>query len=410
MRKHLHALVCLAGVFGFWAVFWLNSDHLMLWQIRPHGAATLNLLRGLPYALLALSAFWAARIANTPVYLLSLILIPAQYYFSGGTAFFGSAAGEQMRFVLFMLLPILVTLASFVSHRTLAATLKNGWIVLALGLVLPPVISAAFGRSILSWVGAHRWGAAGMLGAPSSPTIYYLGLLAFNLILPFEGREGQMKKFLAALIPCFYFSGVFRPIFRSGPLYPPGLEEMAFLIFTSIASVITLYANFFLSWSKAYVDDLTQVLGRRALNEKLAQMGGAYSIAMVDVDHFKKFNDTYGHAAGDIVLREVAAMLAEFSGGDVYRYGGEEFSVLFQDTEADTAAGRMDDVRKIISETKIPLNGASKGKREKSVTVQFSAGVSETGKKYATPEEVLQAADRALYKAKENGRNRVERG
>lgn len=410
MKKSLSAIVCLGFVISLPLVLRLNSESLVQWQSGPSGRATMELLKGLPYVLLALSALWAARIANTPVYVLSLAMIPAHYYFSGGSGLFGAiTGGEQMRFVLFMLLPVLVTVASFVSHRTLSATWTSGLVVLTLGFLVPPLLSATFGRSVLSWVGAHRWGAAGVLGAPSSPTIYYLSVLALNLILPFDGREGQMKKILAALIPCFYFSGVFRPIFQSGPLHPPGLEELTFAAFTSAAAGIALYANFYLSWSKAYIDDLTQVLGRRALNEEIGGLKGTYAIAMVDIDHFKTFNDTYGHAAGDVVLRQVAAVLSESSGGQVYRYGGEEFSILFPAAGADVAHERMEQTRKILEETFIPLNGASAKKRDKQVNVRISAGISESGKKYDTPEDVLRAADGALYKAKEGGRNRVDR-
>lgn len=410
MKKSISILLGFGMVFGLFFVLRLNAESLIQWQSTVHGRAALDLMKWVPYLCLVLSALWAARIANTPVYVLSLLMVPAQYYFSGGPGWIGPfAAGDQMRFVLFMILPVIVTCACLISHRTLAPTWKTGLTVLLLGFVVPPILSASFGRQILSWVGAYRWSVAGWLGAPSSPTVYYLAVLVLNLVLPFGGREGRMKKLLSALIPCFYFSGVFRPIFQSGPLHPPGLEEVSFTAFTSAAAALALYANFYLSWSKAYVDDLTQVLGRRALNETMSRLEGTYSIAMVDVDHFKKFNDTHGHAAGDVVLREVAAILSEHSGGEVYRYGGEEFSILFPNTDADTAAARMDQVRKILADTKISLNGAAKSKRDKQVSVQFSAGVSESGKRKATPEQVIKSADEALYKAKENGRNRVER-
>jgi len=69
---------------------------------------------------------------------------------------------------------------------------------------------------------------------------------------------------------------------------------------------------------------------RRALIERLPSLGRRYTVAMVDVDHFKNFNDTYGHDAGDQVLRMVASRLGEVSGGGTaFRYGGEEFTILF---------------------------------------------------------------------------------
>lgn len=404
----------MAVVLGFMLVLaapvWLRhfGGDAAAWTVSFTGRATMDILRGMPYAALGLSALWAARIANAPVFVLSLILIPSQYYFSGGTA--AVAGGDQMRFVLFLILPLLVTGSQFVSHRNVACTFKVGLLVLLIGFLIPPLISVSAGRWLSTWAGSHRWTGASFLGAPSLPTVFYLILCGINLLLPFQGREGEMKKLMAALIPCFYFSGVFQPIFQSGPLYPPPVQPVAFVVCTALASLILLYCNFFLSWSKAYVDDLTQVLGRRALNEALARLSGNYAIAMVDIDHFKKFNDTYGHAAGDEVLREVAALLSASSAGQVYRYGGEEFSVLYSNTAADLAAERMEETRRALAETKIPLNGSAPKKREKKVTVHISVGVSEQTRKNDTPEKVLRAADAALYRAKEGGRNRVEKG
>ena len=80
----------------------------------------------------------------------------------------------------------------------------------------------------------------------------------------------------------------------------------------------------------AFRDELTGIPSRRALNERLAALGNRYTIAMLDVDHFKNFNDTYGHDLGDQVLKMVAAHIAGVGGGGkAFRYGGEEFTVLF---------------------------------------------------------------------------------
>lgn len=407
MKKSASALVCFMIVLTMPLVLRGFADRLILWQATTDGQGVLAALKIFPYVALALSAGWAARIANTPVYVLAVGLIPAQYYFAHGAAIFGPT--EQMRFVLFMILPVFVLFALFVSHRSLACNLRSGSIALAAGFLIPPLVSVTAGPWILDWVGTHRWSGAAFLGAPASPTIFYLAMLLLCMVLPFGGREGHMKRILCALVPCFYFSGVFNPIFSSGPLIPMGLEKLAFAFFTSIAAAVTLHANFFLSWTKAYVDDLTQVLGRRALNEALEHLDGKYSIAMIDIDHFKQFNDTYGHAAGDVVLREVARMLSESAGAQVYRYGGEEFSILFSDMDLETATTCMEETRLLVESEHIPLNGAAKGKRGKKVSVTISIGVSERGKKHSDAQEVLRAADRALYKAKEAGRNRVER-
>src|SRR5437899_9073482 len=100
----------------------------------------------------------------------------------------------------------------------------------------------------------------------------------------------------------------------------PGQE-----IWLATAGLILVSAVIEASYMMAYRDGLTELPGRRALNEALPRLSGQFTVAMVDVDHFKRFNDTYGHDAGDHVLRLVAARLAQApGGGTAYRYGGED--------------------------------------------------------------------------------------
>ena len=87
----------------------------------------------------------------------------------------------------------------------------------------------------------------------------------------------------------------------------------------------------------AYHDELTSLPARRAFNDALLRLEAPYTVAVVDIDHFKKFNDTYGHETGDQVLRLVAAKLAGVTGGGrAYRVGGEEFSILFPGNQPKT--------------------------------------------------------------------------
>ncbi len=190
----------------------------------------------------------------------------------------------------------------------------------------------------------------------------------------------------------------------------------------------------------AYHDELTSLPARRAFNEALLRLEGLYSIAIVDIDHFKSFNDTYGHDTGDQVLSMVASRLARVSGGgQAFRVGGEEFSILFPGKSMKEVVPHLDSLRSLIEESKFrvrrmperrnaprgagrriedkrgagrrkptrphgPLTEASPG--ELSVTV--SMGVAEAGAKLREVEQVIQAADKALYRAKKAGRNRVE--
>jgi diguanylate cyclase (GGDEF)-like protein len=134
-----------------------------------------------------------------------------------------------------------------------------------------------------------------------------------------------------------------------------------------------------------------------------AVLGGRQvSLAIIDLDHFKQVNDTYGHTGGDAVLVQVAQLLAGAVRQDdvVARYGGEEFVVLFHGAGAEAAWSRIDALRLRLGDTPIAMPG-------RTVTVTFSAGVAELGSD-GDIEALLRAADDALYEAKRRGRDRVE--
>jgi diguanylate cyclase (GGDEF)-like protein len=169
----------------------------------------------------------------------------------------------------------------------------------------------------------------------------------------------------------------------------------------------------------AYMDALTGLPNRRALDEFLPQLRRRFSLAMVDVDHFKKFNDTHGHDAGDQVLRKVAGQLATLTGGGrVFRYGGEEFCVVFPGLSRKEAQPHLEALRARIEEAGFRLRGPRRPKRKPrerrsrsrggvKVHVTVSIGVAELSETFNSPRAVIEAADGALYRAKEEGRNQV---
>jgi diguanylate cyclase (GGDEF)-like protein len=160
--------------------------------------------------------------------------------------------------------------------------------------------------------------------------------------------------------------------------------------------------------------------GRRSLNETLANLGRRYAIAMIDIDHFKKFNDKYGHKTGDQVLKMVASKLKDLTGGaKVFRYGGEEFTAVFPGKSAKEVVPHLDTYRKIMESTPFTVRGKERKRSSaenrgkitragrKGINITVSIGVASPNRRMATPEKVLKAADRILYKAKKAGRNRV---
>ena len=175
------------------------------------------------------------------------------------------------------------------------------------------------------------------------------------------------------------------------------------------------------SFDLAFRDDLTGLPGRRALNDTLKQLGQTYTLAMVDVDHFKKFNDTHGHDAGDQVLKLVASRLARVGGGGrAYRYGGEEFTLVFAGADARTAREAIEQVRLAVEQARMQLRNRSlrdgddrrgqqqrgQGGSGKTVSVTVSIGVADQ-RAADTPQGVIKTADKALYAAKAGGRNCV---
>lgn len=187
------------------------------------------------------------------------------------------------------------------------------------------------------------------------------------------------------------------------------------------------------SYVLAYHDELTGIRGRRAFNEALLSLDQQYAIAIADIDHFKKFNDTYGHDVGDQVLCMVAARISKVKGeGQAFRCGGEEFAIIFRGMSAKDAFEILDSLRQIIQQSTFQLRSADrraalrpgesdrrKLAKKKTVSatlsqppdrlsVTVSIGVAEPSTRYRQPEQVIQAADQALYRAKQKGRNRVE--
>lgn len=197
----------------------------------------------------------------------------------------------------------------------------------------------------------------------------------------------------------------------------------AFAVYIAAAALIFTIALLQDTFRMAFRDELTGLPSRRDLNERMMGLGRRYTIAMCDVDHFKKFNDTHGHDLGDQVLKMVAAKLDEVSGGGTaYRYGGEEFTVLFPGKDIAHAMPHLEALRAAVEGYKLALR--KPGRPDKpdpdtrkrgafrdadSVSVTISIGVAERNDRRTTPEEVIKAADKALYRAKDKGRNQVSR-
>jgi len=282
---------------------------------------------------------------------------------------------------------------------------------------------------------AYVWLA--LLGAEAL-VLYWLSGLSLERALESWALRSPPTPFLARLL---FAAGFAAAVWRTWPDHTPlqignAGALAAFFIAAEWVNTPRVYASFMAaggvvlvvsllqeSHHLAFRDQLTGLPGRRALEERLRSLGERYAIAMVDVDHFKGFNDTHGHDIGDQVLRLVAGRLAQVGGGGIaYRYGGEEFCVIFPGSDPDEAAIDLEAIRGSIERYRMAVRGGDRPKKaeegakrrgagntEKMLMVTVSIGVAAPSGKARTPMQVVKAADEALYRAKKGGRNRLSR-
>lgn len=191
------------------------------------------------------------------------------------------------------------------------------------------------------------------------------------------------------------------------------------LFYTATAAFILIVALLETSHSMAFRDDLTGLHSRRALNEYLQGLSGCYTLAMVDIDHFKQVNDTHGHDIGDQVLKMVSSCLSKVSGGGkAFRYGGEEFTLVFSGKSREQVLPHLEVLRTTIENSVFSLRSKPRPKKKPkkvarrkasspTLHVTVSMGVAEHLERKQTAEQVVKQADSALYKAKHGGRNQV---
>lgn len=194
------------------------------------------------------------------------------------------------------------------------------------------------------------------------------------------------------------------------------VEDMDFLALTShqISAGIEKSRLFTKTEELAQLDGLTGLYNHRVFKERLAQevsrrsrTGKPLSLIMLDIDHFKQFNDNYGHQAGDAVLKELAAVLkgqCRYTTMDMcFRYGGEEFTVLLTELEIAAALTVAERIRRVVERHSFSIKS-----RFPETSVTISLGVAAmSGADDLRPEELLKQADDALYRSKKGGRNRV---
>jgi diguanylate cyclase (GGDEF)-like protein len=314
-------------------------------------------------------------------------------------------AANSAKFAAVLLLPVNFVL--FASVRERGVMSFEGF------LKIGAVMAQAFG---LAWLGRtnHQtleallgWGhrAVEWMWLPI-PAIVSFGIAGMSLAVLFLVRRSSVEPGLLWALAAMFL----------------GMNQMmmpdALLLYAGTASLMLVFAVLEHGYDIAYRDELTGLPGRRAFNHIMEQLGGTYTLAMCDVDNFKKHNDTYGHETGDQILRMVAAKLSQVGGGGrAFRYGGEEFLLVFRGLSAREAEPFVDAICRNIASTGFVVRGKDRPPKRPlevrprrnltRIQITVSAGVAGRSPRHSSPELVLDAADAALYRAKEAGRNRV---
>ena len=346
------------------------------------------------------------------IFLLIAMLFVAYVGYEAGMAVGpGTFAARAVLVSIALFVPLNFLLVISLPERSVVHHRSYRWLLLvALEILLTQWVASA-GRSAFSgtaWEGLlEHWLLSGMPPPLAAMIMAGALIVTFARSLP---RTAPLEMATAGAIAAFYIACM-------GARHPA-----QFQIFMAAAGAMLLMAVLQESHRMAFRDELTGLPSRRALEERLRTLGSVYAVAMVDVDHFKRFNDTHGHDVGDQVLRLVAARLMEVGGGGkAYRYGGEEFAVVFPDRALKQVLPELDALRAGIESYRLALRGKNRpkdaetgrGRRGSSassaneVSVTVSIGAAERGKWFPTPEDVILGADEALYRAKKRGRNRV---
>ena len=330
----------------------------------------------------------------------------------------GSFAARAIFASAAILVPLNVLLALILPERGVSHHFNYRWLMLAVAETLFVAWIASAGRTSLSGMAWQDLFEHWLLRSPPTPLLGRLLFAAAFVAAMARARPklpatemrpldiGQTGALVAFLIACEWAD-------------VPG----AFGAFITAAGAILLVSLLQESHRLAFGDELTGLPSRRALEERLNGLGPVHAMAMLDVDHFKNFNDAHGHDIGDQVLRLVATRLAQAAGGGTaYRYGGEEFCIVFPESRLAEALPHVEKIRADIAAYQMAVRREDRPKDpeagtklrhlrspDKTLSVTVSIGVAEPDELRSKPADVLRAADQALYRAKEAGRNRVSR-
>lgn len=391
------------------------------WFVIPHLSRLTPVQQELaaftPYLVTALGMFLSVHFHRGRPFM-ALLMLASFYWFSRTFVSAGQVDLRQNQIyqAFVLLIPINLTLFTLMRERGIFSTAGR----LRFTFLAAQAAGAAwlFRRhfaAIQPYIGWNhpRLPFSGSLTVPQPALVLgalcfiLIGLLAFRRQSPID--SGMLGALSAFFIACNWLTA--------------GDIHSAYCTAGALALTLSVLRD---SYNMAFRDDLTGIPSRRALNESLQGLGRRYTVAMLDVDHFKRFNDTYGHDVGDQVLKMVARkMMAVGGGGKAYRYGGEEFTIIFSGRRVADVLPHLEELRETIASYRLALRSGERPKDQRQGKVQrgsragrgdgayasvtISIGVAESSEELKSVAEVMKAADKALYKAKNKGRNQVSR-
>lgn len=364
-------------------------------------------VRFIPLAILIAGLVLSAAFRRSRLFFAALTLALAHGALVALTPHLSADAGRALANGIALLLPLNLLLLAFLQERGIISPAGRrrfavvGLEIVAVGVLCVPRMADAASRLQRQFL-PDQFSAWSHLSQPAlAAFLLAVAIMMVPLLRRYHSVESSL---LWALVASFAALRAGGTNFAAGVLFASG----------GMGLIVALLET---SYKMAYHDELTQLPSRRALNEALMKLPGSYTIAMVDVDHFKKFNDAYGHAAGDQALRLVASRLAYVAGGGkAYRYGGEEFAIMFPGKTADEVFVYLDRMRRVIEQSTFVVRGRERRKGKdgrnragravkKETNVTVSIGVAASNGDRLTPAQVLRIADHALYRAKAKGRN-----
>ena len=233
------------------------------------------------------------------------------------------------------------------------------------------------------------------------------GFCIMRITSAFTASFASLSLYLLYILISYYMMKYFNIWIEL--IYPLMLAILAF-ISAFIVKYLIKSRDFEQQYKLATTDGLTELYNHRYFQEQMLMMvenakryDREFSLIILDIDFFKKFNDTFGHQAGDAVLRQVAHTLKKNVRATdiVCRYGGEEMSIILPNTPKDEASSTAQKICERVANNKYKLSNDKEGH------VTISLGVATYPHDGSTPSEIIEAADKRLYSAKNNGRNRV---